>query len=65
MKRKYYNKTTVAYKFKHEILMDEKYADTTDDQKLILWEIFLLSLKDINKVSRHQANTWKYPTNLI
>lgn len=64
MKAKYYKKETVVAKFKHEILMDENYADTTEDQKEILWEAFLLSLRKLRKISRHQANTWTFPKQL-
>ena len=61
MKSKYYKKETVIYKFKHEILLDKQYANATDAQRELLWEVFLSSLKQLRKISRHQANTWVYP----
>lgn len=59
---KHFNKDTVAYKFKHDILNQDEYSGANDDQKKILWKIFLLSLKDIKHITGHQANTWTYPT---
>lgn len=61
MKAKYYKKETVIYKFKHDILMDDRYADATETHKEELWVRFLSSLKQLRKISRHQANTWVYP----
>lgn len=65
MKSKYYNKETVTYKFKLEILSKDEYATVNNEQKKILWEIFLITLKDIKKISAHQAKTWKYPEKLL
>jgi len=61
MTSKYYKRETVVYKFKHEMLMDEKYSDATEEQKRILWNIFLLALCQTKKLSKHQAETWVYP----
>ena len=61
MERKYYKRETVVYKFKHEMLMDEKYIDANEAQKQILWKIFLLALRQMRKLSKHQAETWVYP----
>jgi len=61
MNSKYYKRETVIYKFKHEMLMKEEYRDATEEQRLILWEIFKLGLYQLRKISKHQLETWVYP----
>lgn len=61
MKSKYFKRKTVVYKFKHEMLMKDEYAQATEAQKRILWEIFKLTLFKIKKISRYQLETWVYP----
>lgn len=63
MERKYYKRDTVVYKFKHEMLMKEEYAHANEAQKRILWQLFLLALCQVKKLSKHQAETWVYPEN--
>ena len=58
---KYYTKEDTVYKFKHQVLMKEEHLDATNAQKELLWKIFLLSLRQLKKVSRYQANHWTYP----
>lgn len=62
MKGKYYKKETVIYQFKHDILITGQHVDDSDAHKHQLWEAFLLSLRQLKKISRHQASTWAYPT---
>jgi hypothetical protein len=63
MTPRYYKRETVVYLFKHNILTQAKYLELNEAQKEILWQIHLLTLKEINKVSKYQAATWKYPKN--
>jgi len=57
----YYKRATVIFKFKHDILFKDEYHDLNDDQRILLWRAYLLSLNSLRKLSRHQANTWVYP----
>tara|TARA_R110000796_G_scaffold58413_8_gene134997 strand:- start:6099 stop:6242 length:144 start_codon:yes stop_codon:yes gene_type:complete len=41
--------------------MKDEYAQATEAQKRILWEIFKLTLFKIKKISRYQLETWVYP----
>lgn len=59
---KYYKRETVVYKFKHDMLTKGEYRDANDGQRLILWEIFKLTLYQLKKISKHQLETWTYPT---
>jgi len=36
-------------------------SNATEEQKRILWNIFLLALCQTKKLSKHQAETWVYP----
>lgn len=63
MNTNYYKRDTVVYKFKHEMLMNEKYVGANEGQRLILWEIFKLTLYQVHKISKHQCETWVYPEN--
>jgi len=59
MTAKYYKKETVIYRFKHDILIG--YADASQAHKEKLWEVYLMSLRKLRRISRHQAKTWVYP----
>lgn len=65
MKVKHLNKEVVAYKFKREMLSKPEYVSINDDQKEILWKIYLLMLLDIKKITPHQTKTWTYPKQYI
>lgn len=61
----YYTRETVAFKFKWELLKKWDGPTLTQDMKEKMWEGFKLILKGDSKISPHQAETWKYPSDLI
>ena len=65
MNTEYFNKTTVAYKFKWEVLKQWEGPELTLKQKETLWKAYLVILKMDSLISPHQADTWKYPVKLI
>ena len=64
MAGKYLKKEQVGLMFKHNILTNDRYVNANEEQRLALWDFYLLSLYEVNKISKHQSNTWKYPKNI-
>ena len=62
---KHYSKTTVAYKFKWDILKNITGPPLTVREKERLWKEFLDVLRKDNKITLHQYETWVYPYKLI
>lgn len=61
MKKKYLNKDTVTYRFKHEILTQDGNNQLGDDGKEMLWQLYLYQLSLAKFITSHSAKTWVYP----
>lgn len=60
--RKYYDKTTVIYKFKLNILVLPENQGVGQSRKEELWSLYLYALSCSRKITAKNAQTWKYPT---
>jgi hypothetical protein len=61
MKHIKFNKEAAGYKFRLDILSQEKNFNLSDKGKGLLWQIFLYSMSTEGFVTKHQAETWTYP----
>jgi len=62
---KYLKKITASARFYTQILTKEEFKKENDDVKESLWRIYLEGLRKTKQISRHQANTWKYPDKIL
>ena len=58
---KFYNKETVTYKFKWEVMTLDGNSGLSDSGKEKLWTVFLYQLANVKLISHHSSKTWIYP----
>lgn len=65
MTRKYFNKETVTYKFKLDVLRKDDNEAASVAEKKLLWRAYLIIMSQQKLIGRNSAKTWTYPTKIL